>query len=49
MIDDDGDATVTPDNLTGGTDITFDDVGDTAIVLFTNSAWVMIGGSATLG
>lgn len=33
---------VTPTNLTGGTIITFDAVGDTATCIFTNSSWVVI-------
>ena len=48
MITDSGDGTLTPTNLAGGTTITFDDVGDTAHLLFTNAAWYMIGGTATL-
>jgi len=48
MITDGGDGTLTPDNLGNGTTITFDDVGDTADLLFTNSAWHFCGGTATL-
>jgi len=48
MIDDGGDGTLTPDNLGNGTTITFDDVGDCCMLLFTNGAWHMIGGTATL-
>ena len=33
---------VTPTNLTGGTTITFDAVGDTATCLFTNNSWVVL-------
>ena len=33
---------VTPSNLTGGTTITFDAVGDTATCLFTNNSWVVL-------
>ena len=33
---------VTPANLTGGTTITFDAVGDTATCLFTNNSWVVL-------
>jgi hypothetical protein len=33
---------VTPTNLTAGTQITFDAVGDTATCIFTNSSWVVI-------
>jgi len=43
-----GDGTLTPDNLGNGTTITFDDVGDSATLLFTNSAWHFMGGTATL-
>ena len=42
MIADGGDSVVTPANLAGGTTITFDDVGDTVTLLFTNSNWVVI-------
>jgi hypothetical protein len=43
MIADGGDSVVTPTNMAGGTSITFDDVGDSATLLFTNSNWVVIG------
>jgi len=33
---------VTPANLTGGSTITFDAVGDTATCVFTNNSWVVI-------
>lgn len=39
---------VTPTSLGNGTTITFDAVGDCAELLFTNSAWHMIGGTAAL-
>ena len=48
MKTDGGDGTLTPTNLGNGTTITFDDVGDCADLIFTNSAWHMIGGTATL-
>jgi hypothetical protein len=48
MVADSGDATLTPAHLGNGTTITFDDVGDCAELIFVNSAWYMIGGSATL-
>ena len=48
MIADGGDGTLTPANLGNGTTITFDDVGDSADLLFTNSAWHFMGGTATL-
>ena len=40
--------TLTPSNLGNGTTITFDDVGDSAHLLFTNGAWHFMGGTATL-
>lgn len=43
-----GDGTLTPDNLGNGTTITFDDVGDSAHLIFTNAAWHFMGGTATL-
>lgn len=42
MIVDGGNCVITPTALTGGTTITFDDVGDTVTCLFTNSSWVVI-------
>ena len=48
MTADNGAGTLTPSNLGNGTTITFDDVGDTAMLLFTNSAWHFMGGTATL-
>lgn len=48
MVTDGGDGTLTPANLAGGTTITFDDAGDTALLLFTNGAWHVMGGSATV-
>jgi hypothetical protein len=42
MIADGGDSVITPTNLAGGTTITFNDVGDTAMLIFTNSNWVLI-------
>lgn len=42
MIVDGGDVEVTPDNLAGGTTITFNNVGDVVTLLFTNSNWVII-------
>ena len=43
-----GAGTLTPDNLGNGTTITFDDVGDSAHLLFTNGSWHFMGGTATL-
>jgi len=48
MKTDAGAATLTPTNLGNGSTITFDDVGDSADLLFTNSAWHFMGGTATL-
>lgn len=48
METDGGVGTLTPDNLANGTTITFDDVGDSAELVFTNSAWHFMGGTATL-
>lgn len=48
MKTDDGDGTLTPSNLGNGTTITFDAVGDSAHLLFTNGAWHYMGGTATL-
>jgi len=48
MKTDGGAGTLTPDNLGNGTTITFDDVGDSADLIFTNAAWHFIGGTATL-
>ena len=42
MIVDGGNSVVTPANLTGGSTITFQDVGDTVTCLFTNNNWVVI-------
>lgn len=48
MITDGGAGTLTPTNLGNGTTITFDDVGDSADLIFTNGAWHFLGGTATL-
>ena len=48
MKTDVGDGTLTPDSLGNGTTITFDDVGDSASLLFTNGSWHFMGGTATL-
>ena len=48
MKTDANDGTLTPDNLGNGTTITFDDVGDSAHLLFTNGSWHFMGGTATL-
>ena len=43
MITDGGDAVLTPSNRGGYASITFNDVGDTVKLLFTNSKWYIIG------
>ena len=44
MIADGGDGTLTPTNLAGAsTTITFNDVGDSAQLLFTNGEWYVVG------
>jgi len=48
MTTDAGDGTLTPSNLGNGSTITFDDVGDSADLIFANGSWHMIGGTATL-
>lgn len=48
MKTDNGDGTLTPDNLNNGTTITFDDVGDSAYLVFFNNGWNFMGGTATL-
>ena len=48
MTVDAGAGTLTPSNLGNGSTITFDDVGDSAHLIFTNGAWHFMGGTATL-
>lgn len=48
MVADGGAGTLTPDNLANGTTITFDDVGDSAFLLYAAGAWHWMGGTATL-
>jgi hypothetical protein len=48
MTTDGGNGTLTPTNLGNGSTITFDDVGDSAFLLFTNGSWHWMGGTATL-
>ena len=48
MITDAGAGTLTPTSPGNYTTIVFDDVGDSALLLFTNSAWHFMGGTATL-
>ena len=48
MVVDGGDGTLTPTNFANGTTITFDDVGDTAQLLFAGGTWWFFGGTATV-
>ena len=48
MKTDGGVGTLAPDNLANGTNITFDDAGDSALLYYTNNAWHFMGGTATL-
>jgi len=48
MIVDGGAGTLTPANPAGFATLTFDDVGDSAQLLFTNGTWVLLGGLATV-
>ena len=43
MQGDGGDATLTPANFANGTTITFNDVGNSCELIFTNGAWHLIG------
>ena len=42
LIADGGDSVITPTNLANGSTITFNDVGDTAMLIFTNTNWVVV-------
>jgi len=42
-----GDGTLTPAHYANGTTLTFDNVGDSVMLLFTNGAWHWMGGRAT--
>ena len=42
MIADGGNSVITPTNFANGSTITFNDVGDTAMCIFTNSKWVLV-------
>ena len=46
MKTDAGAATLTPSNLSNGTTIVFDDVGDSADLYFVDGSWSFVGGSA---
>jgi hypothetical protein len=43
-----GDGTLTPDNLAGGTTITFNAVGDSVQLLFTNDSWYITGSNSVV-
>ena len=44
MITDGGDVTLTPSTLPGSnTTITFNDVGDTVMLMYINSSWIVLG------
>lgn len=48
MTVDGGDCVLTPANLAAGTTLTFNDVGDSAHLVFLKSDWHVVSGSATL-
>ena len=48
MTTDLGAATLTPSNLMNGSTLTFDDVGDSAHLVFSGTNWIFMGGTATL-
>lgn len=43
FVSDGGDATITPSNFANGTTLTLADVNDSAILMFTNGSWYMMG------
>lgn len=43
FVTDGGDATITPTNFANGTTLTLADVNDSAILMFTNGKWYMMG------
>lgn len=43
-----GNGVVTPDNLWGGTTLTFDGAGDTIELVFLKGKWAIVGGTAAL-
>ena len=47
MKTDGGAATLTPTNFSNGTTVVFDDVGDSAHLIFIDGSWNWIGGTAT--
>lgn len=48
MKTDGGAGTLTPSNLSNGTTITFDDIGDSALLVFDGTNWAFVAGNATL-
>ena len=48
MKTDGGAATLTPTSPGNFSTLTFDDVGDSALLIFTNGKWIWMGGTATL-
>ena len=42
MKTDGGDGTLTPTGLRGGTTITFNDAGDTVVLMYVDSAWIIL-------
>lgn len=48
MVVDGGNGTLTPSDLTGGTTITFDAVGDSVHLLFTGGSWTIMGQNGVL-
>jgi len=42
MLTDGGNGTLTPTNLTNGSTITFGDVGDSVLLIFTGSSWAIV-------
>lgn len=48
MTTDNGAGTVTPANFGSGSTATFDDVGDTSLLVFDGTNWYHIAGSATI-
>lgn len=48
LKDSTGNAVVTPDNLTGGTTITFDATTDWSELRFINGSWVQVAGTAAV-
>ncbi|HEY8364245.1 MAG TPA: hypothetical protein VIK84_01625 [Haloplasmataceae bacterium] len=43
-----GDGTLTPTGLRGGTTITFGDVGDTVVLMYIDSAWVILANNGCI-